>query len=579
MELREVMKAGVHFVTEPIPVPDGARIIAQPGARLVGGIRLTAEKGADGLYRCDLSAAGIRAADMPSRGFGRRITPAHNELFVNGRAMHISRYPKTGAFLTITGVGEPKVNEWARPVGALEGGFYYDDDRPAAWRPQRLYAFGYWGYDWAPTRERVEILDTDRRFVRCAPPYGEYELAVGQRFYFFNVMEEVTEPGDYCIDYDNNAVLFRPFDGEVPEEIFLSVCDKPAFALSGTRDVVIDGFTIEAFRGNGMTLRDCRDVRITNCTFRNLGNRAINVDDSAGVTIAGCEFYDTGDGGVAFYCGDRRTLTPAGCSVERCRFHDIARWDRCYEPPVRLYGVGLKAVGNVIHDCPHSAILYGGNEIDIDGNEIYRVVTETGDAGAIYAGRDFTFRGNTIRNNFIHHVTGSVGFGVMGIYNDDMLCGTKITGNVFYKVQRAVFLGGGDNFLIENNVFIRCEPAIEVDSRGTSPHPVWRKMIDETMRERFYHVDGTDVSAADPPYTDRYPELRAVDAAFRAGDKALIPPSAEIRGNVFCASRRVNFLWDMTETDNVTAGGEEVDLEALRARLTPEQFAVVDDDE
>ncbi|MCZ7636318.1 MAG: hypothetical protein M5U12_09950 [Verrucomicrobia bacterium] len=53
------------------------------------------------------------------------------------------------------------------------------------------------------------------------------------------------------------------------------------------------------------------------------------------------------------------------------------------------------------------------------------------------------------------------------------MSGTEITGNIFYRVQRAAFLGGRDH-LVVNNIFVDCDPAVEVDGRGLDSSPVWR---------------------------------------------------------------------------------------------------------
>ena len=81
-------------------------------------------------------------------------------------------------------------------------------------------------------------------------------------------------------------------------------------------------------------------------------------------------------------------------------------------------GFGQRASHNLIHDHPHCAILFTGNDHLIEFNEIHHIALETGDnAGAIYSGRDYTFRGNRIRYTFVHD-TGGVGMGRMGIYMD-----------------------------------------------------------------------------------------------------------------------------------------------------------------
>lgn len=85
----------------PIPLPDGTHLQGEKGARLVGGIRLSGffrKDGTEGVYVCDLSAMGVRPAPMVSRGFGRKISPSHSELFINGRPLSISQFPKKVPF-------------------------------------------------------------------------------------------------------------------------------------------------------------------------------------------------------------------------------------------------------------------------------------------------------------------------------------------------------------------------------------------------------------------------------------------------------------------------------------------------
>jgi len=109
-----------------------------------------------------------------------------------------------------------------------------------------------------------------------------------------------------------------------------------------------------------------------------------------------------------------------------CLFERQGRWSKCYVPAIHLQGVGMLATQNLIRHHPHCGILYWGNDHVIELNEIHHVALETGDVGAIYTGRDYTFRGNRIRHNYIHHL-GGVGMGSMGAYMDDCVSGTEIS--------------------------------------------------------------------------------------------------------------------------------------------------------
>jgi hypothetical protein len=188
-------------------------------------------------------------------------------------------------------------------------------------------------------------------------------------------------------------------------------------------------------------------------------------------------------------------------------------------PAIAMTGVGMRASHNLIHDHPHCAILYSGNDHLMEFNELHHIALETGDVGAIYTGRDNTFRGNKIRHNFIHH-TGGVGMGSMGVYMDDCVSGTEIFGNVFYKVHWAMFIGGGRDHRVDNNLFVECDPAVRMDGRGLDTSPVWRNMVNDTMRKRL-----ADVPLA--LYRERYPEMKSLERYYGP------PEGPSITGDVF----------------------------------------------
>ena len=496
-------------------------------ARLLGGQKLSGFKpvsDAAVLARLDESARGqvvqidLRAlgvsdfGEMKSRGFGRPLSPAHCELFSGSKPMTLARWPNEGEWERIAGFPEStsEGDGHGGKIGKLGGGFFYSGDRPKRWKDtSNLWVHGYWAWDWANSYERVASVDLEKRLVQTAAPYGNYGFRKGQRFYFLNVLEELDQPGEWFLDRTSGVLYFWPPDHNTANgrgETLLSLLAEPLLKFSDVSHVTFRGLTLEATRGNAIEIRGGTNNRIADCIIRNIGDSGVTIDGGANHAVVGCEILDTGDGGVSLHGGDRATLRSAGHFVENCHFARQGRWSKCYVPAVLMDGVGMRASHNLIHDHPHCAILFNGNDHLIEFNEIHHIALESGDVGAIYAGRDYSYRGNVIRHNFIHH-TGGVGMGSMGIYMDDCVSGTEIFGNIFYKVQRAVFLGGGRDHQVINNIFVDCNHAVELDGRGLDKSPVWRDMVDKTMRQRL-----ADIPAE--LYRERYPALKTLDAYY-----------------------------------------------------------------
>jgi hypothetical protein len=85
------------------------------------------------------------------------------------------------------------------------------------------------------------------------------------------------------------------------------------------------------------------------------------------------------------------------------------------------------------------------------------------------------------------------------VYLDDLLSGITIYGNVFYKVTRAAFIGGGRDNEVENNIFVDCDPALHIDARGLG----WaNSIVDTQMKDNLLAVPYRN-----PPWSERYPRL------------------------------------------------------------------------
>jgi len=479
--------------------------------------------------------------NLASRGFGRSVTPAHLELFCNGQPMTLARWPNSGGWLEIAGVPETTAENdgHGRQIGDLAAGFRLDTSRPRRWQSStNWWVHGYWAWDWANSYERVVDIDDSTHMLRTGPPHGLYGFRPGQRFCFLNVLEELDTPGEFFVDAASGSLYFwKPFSSP-DTEMVVSILNDPIIHARNAAYVTLQGLAMEAGRSHGIRIQGGRNIVVSGCRLRNLGNHGVVLEGGQDHEVLHCEIFDTGDGGVIASGGNRQSLEPGGHLIENNHFRGQGRWSKCYVPAIQLNGVGLLARHNLIHEHPHCAILFSGNDHRIEFNEIHRIALETGDVGAIYAGRDWTFRGNRIVYNYIHD-TGGVGMGSMGVYMDDCVSGTTIAGNVFRNVQRAVFLGGGRDHLVENNIFLDCRPAVALDGRGLDASPVWHNMVYRTMKDRLASVPA-DL------YRSEYAAIADLDPYY-ASDVGVPPENNTVRQNISLGGQWLNINWHAEE--------------------------------
>ncbi len=529
------------------------RPVASPSVRK----RLTPEARAH-VLEADLAAAGIDdCGRLRTRGMGQPVAPAHLELFFGGAPMTVARWPNEG-FATLDRPGRlaPDGDGHGREVGAVEGGFHYraDEDRPAGWQSARdAWVHGYWSWDWANTYEAIEHLDLRKRLIRTAEPRGHWGYRAGQRFHYLNVLEELDAPGEYYVDTRRKRLYFWPPRPVAEHEVLASVLETPLVRCDGAAHLRLEGLTLEAGRATGIEILDGSRVTVAGCTLRNLGNHGVDIRGGDRHTVRGCRIHQCGDSGVEVRGGDRPTLTPCRHAVEHNHIHHVTRWTRCYRPAVHASGVGIRIARNLIHDLPHSGIIYWGNEIEISGNHIHHVCAETDDCGAIYTGRDYTTRGNRIRHNLITDIRGIRRL-ASGIYMDDCVSGQTIEGNVIVRAKVAMHLGGGRDLVVRDNLLVHCEEGINLDARGLSDAPVWHNMVYTIMKPRYEAMRPDQ-----PPYRTAYPELREA-APYLAADGG-VPPKLTVERNLAAHGPVYRLHWGATP-EHVTASGnvEGVDL-------------------
>ncbi|HTJ95438.1 MAG TPA: right-handed parallel beta-helix repeat-containing protein [Pararobbsia sp.] len=479
---------------------DGSAIIT--GSKVVTGFKAVSDPNAlsrlppaarGSVLVASLAANGVTNLGTFNRhGYDISITPAPLEVFFRDQPMTIARWPNTG-FATIASL----------PDGPTGLTFTVNGGNPAAWAKEpNLHAFGYWAKDWADTTLPVQSVSGSTLTLQSPAP--EFGLAVGQRVFIENALSELDSPGEYYVDTTAGNLYFWPPATMVDGDVQVSVANSLIVANSATY-LTLQNLTLDIGRGDGIQFNGGGINKVSQVSILNMGNRA-------GMSNAGSSGFDsvtvanTGEGGITIYGGNRTTLAAGNSYVTNSTIHDYARRSRAYRPAVSVTGVGDTVSGNTIYNGPHAAIIFGGNNFEISNNEIYNVVTETSDSGAIYAGRDWTMRGTVIENNYLHDIgTTAQPTATMGVYLDDEYCQTTIRSNVFSNVMQPVFIGGGRDNVVSDNLFVNSSPAVSADSRGMS----WQQP-DVVSPTGVFQTALRAVPYSVAPYATQYPNLPTI---------------------------------------------------------------------
>lgn len=464
-------------------------------------------------------------------GFYQPILPTEPELFFNDKPITLARWPnsdwaKTGSIKADGPAPGSAVEDKNKNTNGAEIAFV--EEEPARWsNADDGWLFGYWYWDWCDSSLKIDRIDTEKKLFRITaqPAFG---IVADRRYYAFNLLEEIDMPGEYYIDRKTGILYLLPPEGFQTGSIVISLLSSPLVAMKDVQSVSFSGVTFECTRGTAIQIINGSDNLISDCTIRNCGNAAVNIGFGVGTEvvgnylaylyenstwnrntgtnngITGCEIYNMGEGGIILGGGDRISLTPGNNYAKNNRIHNFSRRTQTYRPAIAMDGVGNTASNNLIYDGPHNGIMFFGNDHSVVYNELYDLCKQTGDVGVIYTGRDYTGRGNKINYNYIHDTSGPVGKdSAIAIYLDDLASEVEIIGNVICNVQTGIFIGGGRDNVIKNNIITGTGKTIWLDERGLEE---WFKhhtdMNDGIMIKRIKAVPYNQ-----EPWLSKYPKL------------------------------------------------------------------------
>lgn len=449
------------------------------------------------------------------RGHSAGTTPGMAQLYYRGQPMPLARWPND-SYLLVT-----------RLIDGKKGMFQFGGALHRPWDAEtEIWAHGYWYWDWADEWLPIASIEKDQNIAEIGAANPRYGIRADQRFYFVNVLAELDAQSEWYLDRQSNTVYFWPPHVPTADDVELSVLEK-LVTVEAANYLEFSGLRFEMARGNGIEVHGANGVYIRDSIVRNVQNYAVRFENSTDGGVIGSRIHDTGDGGISLIGGDRSKLTPGNLIADDNHIYRFAQQTRTARPAIWLGGVGNRAAHNHIHDGPNVGLYFDGNDHSIEFNEIDHIALETDDVGAIYIGRDWASRGNVVRNNYIHDVTG-MKIGAMGVYLDDQASGVTVESNIFARVQLPVLVGGGRDNHVVGNVFVGPEIAVRMDNRGAGyQKPYWNDLNGE-IRKRLESVPWNR-----EPYVSRYPELANV---FR--DEPGQPVGTRLIGN-FSAGDRI----------------------------------------
>jgi parallel beta-helix repeat protein len=112
-----------------------------------------------------------------------------------------------------------------------------------------------------------------------------------------------------------------------------------------------------------------------------------------------------------------------------------------------------------------------------------------------------------VRNNYFHHIEPQVrgeGFHeTMGIYLDAAASGLMMYGNIFHRVSIAIFINGGRDNTVDNNIFVECNPSIMVSALGIG----WANKYITRGGDWAMYKNLEAMPYTEPPWSEKYPRL------------------------------------------------------------------------
>ncbi|MBM3804793.1 MAG: right-handed parallel beta-helix repeat-containing protein [Acidimicrobiia bacterium] len=391
------------------------------------------------------------------------------ELFFNGERQRLARYPNFDP-------KEPAYGGWvfaeSSPKGAETSTLLYEPGAfPRTWsKPEQGQVAIFPWYCWVNDIVPIGRVDPKSRTITFARPIGHFEhdaaatqrlfmhVLKGNRFYVQNLLEELDEPGEWCVDKQTGTLYFWPPEPLTASSEVSAPALSTLFHLKGSdrepvQYVSISGLTLTqtqtdwpekrnrsfhspALKGHAIQLENAAHCTIEKNLVRAPGGDGIRLQGyTAENAIRENEILLAGGMGITVTTGDVPgnthtwknvpELDAAYANYKKAVRNTISgnRIHNCGVTKkngggIHFFGVASvdnRISDNTIYDLPDKAMTFqdGLGRIIVERNHLYHLALEIADTGAIMFNRWFPYErdpdlseGHVVRQNWIHDVKG-----------------------------------------------------------------------------------------------------------------------------------------------------------------------------
>lgn len=385
-----------------------------------------------------------------------------NLLVQNGNVQTVSEWPN--------GFGNYTTWDYAESGDIL----HYTDTEPNRWKDAKYtWIGGYNAYDFQYARRTVTGIDTENSTISCYSGSTKFTSSQSRRWKIYNLLEEIDVPGEYYMDFDTNSLYWYPEQSLTDSVIELGVLSS-FLNIQYAENITFENLCFTHCQGTGITMKQVKNVDFVGCEISNVGQRGMYIysdlkaetdkdywqrnmlDGSYDCDILNCKFDNTGHSAIYMNGGNVDTLKKSNNRIENNVITRSAQLAKNF-PAIYLEGCGITVSHNNISNCPFHAMNIWGNDHVITYNEIYDVIQESDDCGAIYAGRNTLQRGTEIAYNYIHDImpTRELVYNFQGgVYLDDSTGGFYIHHNIVANARIDFIVNGGVDIVYENNTSV-----------------------------------------------------------------------------------------------------------------------------